>query len=140
MKRQGRTLFDAASEPGRSLMRASVQSCCGSVSALASDVLLCMHEFPTRCLLVLMLDLNDRLGRPRAEESSKWERETKVTVPHDLELSCDVTLLQCHQHFTWRLPHFIRICCHTPVSAILTHLRQFFGRTKAPADSLHRSA
>ena len=34
MKRQGRTLFDAASEPGRSLMRASVQSCCGSVSAL----------------------------------------------------------------------------------------------------------
>ena len=29
-----------------------------------------------------------------------------MTVPHDLELSCDVTQLQCHQHFTWRLPHF----------------------------------
>ena len=54
-----------------------------------------------------MTDWDGHVLRSHPTLSVKWGRETKVTVPHDLELSCDVTQLQCHQHFTWRLPHFM---------------------------------
>ena len=83
-----------------------------------------------------MLDLNDRLGRPRAEESATrfraLLRRDSIAVPSTFHLETPTFYGSSGRSR-------IDFVATPPVSAILTHLRQFFFcRTAAPADSLYR--
>ena len=70
-----------------------------------------------------MTDWDGHVLRSHPTLSVTWGQETKVTVPHDLELSCDVTQWQCHQHFTWRLPSFM-VQADDHELTLLPHTRQ----------------
>ena len=104
-------------------------------------------SLPTRCMPVLMLDCNDRLGRPRAEEPHdligtvgagvEGDSATHVSEP----LKVDTQLL-CHKRFTWLHPHFMvraddheSILLPHPFCAILAHLCQFHGWKTVTVDT-----
>ena len=96
-----------------------------------------LMSLPTRCMLVLILYLIDRLGRPRAQEPHDLIGTVGAGVEGDSATRFGA-LLRRHsiavpQTFHLATPTFLwfertitnRFCCHTPFCAILAHLCQF---------------
>ena len=103
-----------------------------------------LMSLPTRCMPVLMLDLNDRSGRPRVQEphnligSGSGGRQC-----HTFQSPCTSTLNCCatnvssgYTHlswFEWTITN--RFCGHTtPFCAIVAHFCQFYGWKTATVD------
>ena len=101
-----------------------------------------LMSLPTRCMPVLMLDLNDRMGRPRAEEPHdligtvgagvEGDSASRFQSPCTSTLNCSATNVSSGSthilRFEWTITD--RFCCHTPFCAILAYFCQFHSATK----------
>ena len=89
-----------------------------------------LMSLPTRCMPVLMLDLNDR---PRAEEPHDLIGTVGAGVEGDsaTRLRALVRQLLCHKRFIWLRPHFmVRVDDHESIllpHSLLCNFRVFLS-------------